>query len=258
MNTAPQQQLGAGTWYNNLAAGINAGASAGNFLTDLIYGNRNYKAARRDAEWNKTMSERAYYHGVTDRMEDMIRAGLHPTLAAGNSATAPLTHPTGDVGRGRRDPNLMAMAQLDLLEAQKTEMLARADEHRANADRTRQTEWRDLVNHTWMYTDSNGRISSDHGYDIKTTPMHISTVIAHNANINQAEAIAWLNKVRAKYAETYGMEMGHRDSGTQEIENILKALAPDAAKGSHLAKSTIDVISRIITRGKSRGITIYK
>ena len=128
-------------------AGMSAASGASSFLSDIFFGNRNYKRQRKaeERQWQRTLELRDYenkYNSPQEQMKRMIEAGLNPHLMYGQGTQSQpasrVDAPKGAIANTqfsshKIDP-LAAMGniqQLNNMKAQERKTNAEADRIRA-------------------------------------------------------------------------------------------------------------------------------
>ncbi|QCS36915.1 DNA pilot protein [Tortoise microvirus 25] len=177
---------------------------------------KEYAEHKRQFDLNYQHQQRQYTHGIRDRVADLTAAGLHPTLAAGQPASAPMAvsggSPKSTPLRSQRAESIMQMAAQvqNIANIAAQNRLLRAQAAHVNADTER------------VKADTEGL----KGRETRSQEMHALEQQLKRAGIRAHQAQALVKEIEGKYMQREGMRMPQRRPEIGEIIAAIERVIP--------------------------------
>lgn len=192
---------------------------------------------------------------VQTRSKDLVAAGLHPTLAAGSTATSP----PPSVGSAQQHPSQKGSVLEHAL------LAANIDNVKAESDRTRRLTALDersmkiREQELGLSIEGNAREREKHPEVLNKLHQEINHIAEMSMRTNY-EGLHIVEKTKLtelqnfaqgmlnKYMKTHGSHMPTRHSDMQELQMLFSNLGLDNSSAGRAAKAVFTVIMAIIGR----------
>lgn len=216
-----------------ISAGSNVVGSAGNFLSELFFGNRNEQWARQDAttafnRQQQLLAEQRAYESPAAQMRRYVEAGLNPNLIYGQqpgSISAPSV-PQASSYAGSAQPFSPGMMDSILDARLKQAQIKDLESQAGNRDKLTDAQIKELISRAGLQDVSVEKVRAD----VDLAKANFDKVYAEIAVLNQDEIAKMLDNEFNK--ATFDDRVG-------EIANKYKMSTIDAEKHARLVEASI-------------------